>query len=196
MLQGCNAGYVTQIGRCSFIHVTVAVIYLMYFTLHTFHTVVGICPKCTSQPSPVVEDPLLAGIIPTVVLLLANVLTGVVVFLTTCTYNRTVLHATPFDMCIMCHCCMDLDTYSLLPYTMLSDTVIRMSLHITAVWDSSHYCSVRLLPLLQCETPPIIAVWDSSHYCSVRLLPLMQCETPPINAVWDSSHYCSVRLLS
>ena len=68
----------------------------VYSTYYTFHTAVGVCPKCTSQPSSVVETSLLAGIIPTVVLLLANVITGVVVFLITrhC-YKKTSQKSSP-----------------------------------------------------------------------------------------------------
>ena len=56
--------------------------YSYFVIIHhiTWFSCIGIisCPTCTCQPAP-----LLAGIVPTVVLLLANVLTGVGVFLIT-----------------------------------------------------------------------------------------------------------------
>ena len=91
---GYNAIYVTQIGCSSYnINYSKAI----QFTLHiAFHVGIGVCPKCRSQTSPAVEAPLLAGIIPTVVLLLANVVTGVVVFLITrhC-YKKTSQKSSP-----------------------------------------------------------------------------------------------------
>ena len=69
----------------------------LYIICNVFHLVhilhcctVGICPKCTLQTSSAVEAPLLAGIVPTVVLLLANVVTGVVaVLITRHCYKKT-----------------------------------------------------------------------------------------------------------
>ena len=66
--------------------------------MYTFHIPVGICPKCALQLSPAVETPLLAGIIPTliVLLLLANAISVVVVFLITrhC-YKKTSQKSSP-----------------------------------------------------------------------------------------------------
>ena len=54
------------------------------------------CPKCISQTSPAVEVPLLAGIIPTVVLLLADVISVVVaVLITRHCYKKTSQKSSP-----------------------------------------------------------------------------------------------------
>ena len=77
-----------------FILLQLAILYKVFHVVYTFHTAIG--SISTLQPSPVVEALLLAGIIPTVVLLLANVVTALLVFLVTrhC-YKKTSQKSSP-----------------------------------------------------------------------------------------------------
>ena len=92
MLQ-CNFCYL----KLTYVHLSAAtpcdVLHIVYIP-HC--CTVGICPKCTLQTSSAVEAPLLAGIVPIVVLLLANVVSVVIaVLITRHCYKKTSQKSSP-----------------------------------------------------------------------------------------------------